>query len=262
MLVKCPHCSREVDVLARAKIEPCFFCGKEFQIEPPRKAKAPPPLPNPDINPLPDPDPKPVSKKASSRDDEDALPAEPPRDRSGKYYLMNCLACARPLRVPTYEKGRILRCPSCRYFYLAPGKRRRRDDDGLPVSLRVSAHILVWPQRCACCLDYNDAGAVAAHTRVDWARVACALDNLRWGWYGYSALWAEGSVQQKGWEIPYCWECLDHIENRTDRGKKTCCNLDPAVLYDGWQGGFHLFRFFNWQYANAFICANANKVIG
>jgi hypothetical protein len=167
------------------------------------------------------------------------------------------------LRVPTYERGRILRCPSCRYFYEAPGRRRHPDDDdGLPVSVRVSAYILVWPQRCACCLDYHDAGATAAHTRVDWARIACALDSFRHGWYGHSALWAEDSVQQRGWEIPYCWECLDHIQERTDRCKKTCCNLGPAVVYGGWQGSFHLFRFYNWQYANAFIYANANKLIG
>jgi hypothetical protein len=131
-----------------------------------------------------------------------------------------------------------------------------------PLEVRVSAHVLGWPQRCACCLDSNDADAVAAHTRVDCARVSCALDNFRYGWYGYSALWAEGSVQQLGWESPHCWECLDHIERRTDRCKKTCCHLDPAVRYDGWQVSFHLFRFSNWQYANAFICSNSDKLFG
>jgi DNA-directed RNA polymerase subunit M/transcription elongation factor TFIIS len=164
----------------------------------------------------------------------EALPVGPPRDPSEKYYLIDCPTCGRPLRVPTYERGRILRCPSCRYFYKAPGRLRHRDDDdGLPVSVRVSAHILVWPQCCACCLDYHDAEATAAHTRVDWAGIACAIDSFRRGWYGHSALWTESSVQQKSWEIPYCWECLDHIEKRTDCCKQTCCNLGPAVIYGG-----------------------------
>jgi hypothetical protein len=81
--------------------------------------------------------------------------------------------------------------------------------------------------------NYHDACATATHTRVDWARIACALDNFRYGWFGCSALWAEGSVQQRGWQIPYCWECLDHLEERTDRCKKTYCNLGPAVVYGG-----------------------------
>jgi hypothetical protein len=68
-------------------------------------------------------------------------------------------------------------------------------------------------------------------------------------------------VETGGWKIPYCWECMSHVQGETDRAKRSCCGLDAAVVYGGWYASTHTLRFYNWRYANAFILLNRDKCV-
>jgi hypothetical protein len=163
------------------------------------------------------------------------------------------------LRIPPSDRGRVLQCPSCRFFYIAPGRKHPEENSGLPVFVNVSAIILQWPACCACCLDLHDTQATTSHTNVDWANAVMAAGAYG---IGYGLLRLAGSTEQKGWEIPYCWECLEHVEGRSERPKRSCCGLDPAVEYCGWYGTVHRFSFYNWKYANRFMLLNRDKCLG
>jgi hypothetical protein len=65
-----------------------------------------------------------------------------------------------------------------------------------PISIKVSARILHWPEVCACCLGPADSTLDASHTRVTGVRVV--RENTR------------------VWPIPYCQRCRDHIAAHVD----------------------------------------------
>jgi hypothetical protein len=73
---------------------------------------------------------------------------------------------------------------------------------------------------------------------------------------------AEDHTQIGCWSVPYCWECKDHVEGITDRGKRGCATLDEAVSYEGTEACVHTFRFWNYRYANEFLQANSEKCVG
>ena len=155
----------------------------------------------------------------------------------------------------------MLRCPSCRFYNLAPGDLEWDDETGLPVPVKVSAHILLWPDRCACCLNLNDTSAAASHTRVDWGGVLSAMRMAKQN-IGFGLMKFADSTEQQHWPVPYCWECLAHVEGRSRYHNPNCCTRGAAVSYDGWNRSFHGFSFFNWQFANRFILLNLDKCIG
>src|SRR5690349_11405044 len=58
--------------------------------------------------------------------------------------------------------------------------------------VRISAHIIHWPALCACCCRPADTSVEVSSTRVTGKRVI--------------------RTQTKGWKVPYCTRCLDHID--------------------------------------------------
>ncbi len=82
----------------------------------------------------------------------------------------------------------------------------------MPTLVHVSAHVLRFPDRCACCLGPADATLRAAHTRVTGVKI----------------------VREKmhSWDFPYCGRCIEHAEAvaeiRRIRGR-----ISPAVLWGG-----------------------------
>ncbi len=62
------------------------------------------------------------------------------------------------------------------------------------VRVQISAYIISWPRMCACCLGCADDAHSAGHTRITGTRVIRS--------------------NSRSWEIPYCSDCLDHIEAR------------------------------------------------
>lgn len=58
--------------------------------------------------------------------------------------------------------------------------------------LRISAHIIRWPQACACCFGQANTAHDATSTRVRGKRVV--------------------RVNTRSWRVPYCSDCLEHVE--------------------------------------------------
>jgi hypothetical protein len=59
-------------------------------------------------------------------------------------------------------------------------------------TVQVSARILTFPSRCACCLDHTDTTVDLQHTRTTGVRVL--------------------HHDQKTWSVPYCHRCRRHAE--------------------------------------------------
>ena len=185
----------------------------------------------------------------------DALPADSAAEqqlvRPGRYHRLTCSFCRRLVRVPREDSGRVLPCPSCRMYFRAPG-RCWDEDDGLPAVVQVSARLLFWPKRCACCLRPHDTCVRAIHRQYTTR-----------GLHGTAALISFCFPDQYFWEVPYCWECAEHIHTGYEEGTNPgCCNVEEAVEYNGFSGTVHQFRFFNFHYANAFIALNRDKCLG
>jgi hypothetical protein len=173
---------------------------------------------------------------------------EPCLDGAGRFWLWSCDHCERPLRTPIRESGKIIDCPTCRLFLRAPGKRKGRST-GLPVALSVSAVHIVWPLKCVCCLDQHDTFVAITAIRVDWSRASSLLGLL-------------ASTETNGWRVPFCWDCVAHNRrNDESRCKRSCAFVSQAVVYDGWHGATHRFRFYNWRYANLFVSMNRDKML-
>lgn len=189
--------------------------------------------------------------------------ANAPRPRRvSRFIETTCSACSRPIRVRRCDQGKVQQCPRCRFFFKAPGRRFRGEESGLPVVLKICADIIVWPDCCACCLDLHDTKTRASHTDVDPNAISAAAWSYRFN-PAYAAVRLGAGIQNRWWDIPYCWECIDHIDGKTDRHKPHCCiNLDAAVEYKGLVGGkFHEFRFYNWQFANRLRVLNVDKCL-
>jgi uncharacterized protein YbaR (Trm112 family) len=183
----------------------------------------------------------------------EVLPADqnaPRLDSRGRYRILSCSSCGRQLRVPAADSGKILSCPSCLFFYKVPGKLRSKTD-GLPVHVLLSALQVQWPLACACCLESHDAFVPVSHAKFDWSRASSVL----------AALDMIASAQVREARIPYCWECIEHVK-RNDESlcKRKCPVVKCAFVYEAWHGTEHLFRFFNWRYANEFLRLNADKI--
>jgi hypothetical protein len=110
-----------------------------------------------------------------------------------------------------------------------------------PHRIQVSAKILLWAQKCACCCEESDA--------------VLQVTNL------HSV--GRGVAKEVSWEVPYCSFCLAHAKKLEGaKVKEACCGTEPAVAYDGYHGTVHTFRFFNSAYAERFVRANEKKVLG
>lgn len=184
------------------------------------------------------------------------IPVRLRMDKERKYYLINCPYCERELRIRKQDAGKVLSCPSCRLFYLSPGKRRQSGNDGLPVEVRVSAYVLKWPLCCPCCLSPHDTFIPISHTRINWAYVST---------YGGIADFLASLVsntEQRHWNVPYCWDCIEHVRTKREHYmKRECCNVEEAVNYAGWEGSFHAFKFYHWKYASLFMVQNRDKCL-
>ncbi|NCO33299.1 MAG: serine/threonine protein kinase [Armatimonadetes bacterium] len=65
----------------------------------------------------------------------------------------------------------------------------------LPVEshpVQVSAHLITWPGRCACCYEPSDAHLRVSYTRTTGVRVV--------------------RHDTRSWDVPYCGNCLQHIQ--------------------------------------------------
>jgi hypothetical protein len=157
---------------------------------------------------------------------------------------------------------------------------------------QISARLLSWPRKCACCGGAADSSMRAAASKTTGKRV----QHTKTSW----------------WEVPYCNTCLAHnaayesagrwlwasliagvlawivIGQASSRGtigllmgaaiagagfwpysraqdaartqmKSTCCTPRAAVRYLDWHGTFHTFVFESETYTNEFLASNGQK---
>jgi hypothetical protein len=72
----------------------------------------------------------------------------------------------------------------------------------------------------------------------------------------------EDALPHDSWNVPYCWECLEHVKRKDeDEMHDDCVNVKAAVAYHGFHGSVHTFSFYNWRYANRFIDLNRDKCV-
>lgn len=165
---------------------------------------------------------------------------------------------------------------------------------GSRYQLQVSAKLLSWPRRCACCMSEPNTHLRAAASRTTGKRVRTTTTS-----------W---------WDIPYCTLCLDHkakfdnapmallplallgvflwvliasltgsgglgcvlglavglvgiwpysqaLQKARDVMKPHCTAEQAAVQYLTWHGTFHTFAFTNRQYLDLFVDANGRKTM-
>jgi hypothetical protein len=74
--------------------------------------------------------------------------------------------------------------------------------------LQISARLIQWPDRCACCHEWADSKLYCAYTRTTGQRVI--------------------RHDSRGWDIPYCKRCLAHL--RENRSTRAACNQRLAVV--------------------------------
>jgi hypothetical protein len=163
-------------------------------------------------------------------------------------------------------------------------------------SLTVSARMILWPRKCACCGEMADSQWRATATRRTGKRVVRTTSH--------------------SWDVPCCSQCLSHIQSyRTTRSfanvsvilvlfglaliayswgsesaravvplvilfagalvalligmrrgalakmRSTCASLDAPIEYLGWNGTFHSFVFSNRAYVGEFQAANHTKAM-
>ena len=65
--------------------------------------------------------------------------------------------------------------------------------------VQLSARIIHWPQMCACCCGRPNTTVEISHTRTTGVKVI--------------------REQTKGWQVPYCRKCLDHIDTADELDK-------------------------------------------
>jgi hypothetical protein len=146
-----------------------------------------------------------------------------------------CPSCNTLQKARDVEARNKVPCPSCGQRIQLPAPA-----DRAAIRVQVSARILLWPQKCVCCCGESDS--------------ALQLVNIH----------ATGKTEKEvAWEVPYCSHCLGHVRREPSATvKESCCSAEVAVIYDGYRGTVHTFRFFNAAYAERFIKANEKKVLG
>jgi hypothetical protein len=191
----------------------------------------------------------PVDDPESTRRHDDRPPRPWRWSKRGNFYLQDCAVCERPLRIPRAQSGRVMPCPFCHTFLQAPG-RCYGADDGLPIRVNASARVLIWPFACVCCVRPHDTFLKVKHFQYNTAA------------RGTAAILALACPRESWWKVPYCWECADHVRSEDERAcRKQCVAVGPAVIFDGYHGAVHRFRFWNWRYVNLFLAANQGKAL-
>jgi serine/threonine protein kinase len=89
-------------------------------------------------------------------------------------------------------------------------------DEG-PVTVVVAGERLRWPDRCACCLEPADSTLLVEHTGGD----------------GPFYLFDE----TRGWDVPYCSQCLEHVRLVAESGSPGLGRLAAAPLVGAALGG-------------------------
>ena len=99
------------------------------------------------------------------------------------------------------------------------------------VQVQVSARLLYWPKKCACCGGPEQQSRKATCTRLD----------------------SRNRLRSRSWAVPYCSACAAAIA----RG-----SVEEAVRYDDFSASVHTFRFASPEYTKAFREQNRDKLIG
>jgi serine/threonine protein kinase len=154
-----------------------------------------------------------------------------------------------------------------------------------PYDVEVSGDKLIWPDRCACCLQQP-----TTHLRIEHTAPS-----------GFLGL----SQETKGWNVPYCSPCAEHVRLQDQRPgsglggmafggllggpigmliglgsaaasiigavdyysklesllKSTCASAGLAVAYRGWYKTTHAFTFLNRDYADFFLRQNSGTSV-
>ena len=157
---------------------------------------------------------------------------------------------------------------------------------------QISARILSWPRKCACCGDAPDSHFRAAASRTTGKRVqrtttssweipycsACLAHKaayeaaVLWLWGGVAAgigAWISASQAlssgQAGFVIGVVvfgaslWPYRKAQTAARAQMKTTCCTPVAAVRYLEWYGSLHTFEFESQTYTNEFLAANNKK---
>jgi LSD1 subclass zinc finger protein len=98
------------------------------------------------------------------------------------------------------------------------------------VHVKVSAHLLNWPDSCAQCLGTAD----------DLVEAYCRRTS------------PAGRVETNCWRVPYCRGCASRVRSGAS---------GESVVYVRWFRSVHEFAFWNRRYAATFIAANLKKVL-
>lgn len=111
-------------------------------------------------------------------------------------------------------------------------------------TVQVSARILLWPQKCACCGTKDN------------------LEQQR-----FLSDHETGRANTSGWLIPYCHRCIRHaseyVETLIPQEITSACACQAwAVKYLGYKGSVHTLCFTSESYARSFAEANEKKLIG
>jgi hypothetical protein len=147
-----------------------------------------------------------------------------------------CPGCHDPLESPDSLAGKTAVCPTCGRQNQIPAAPAHAPEY---IPVQVSAQIVQWPQKCVCCCEESDTVLRLTFTKH-----------------------SKGKTRERYWEAPYCSACLGHVQGSPGAARKgTCCGTGVAVVYDGYQGWVHSFRFRNPAYARRFVEANAAKVL-
>ena len=162
-------------------------------------------------------------------------------------------------------------------------------------TIQVSARVLHWPQRCACCNQLNDTQYRISYTRTTGEKTQRSTTRY--------------------WDVPYCTQCVLHVQLAKDAlstymvwliliviqgiiwyiaihswligiliaaplwwfahrryvgidipkaisiAKATCCSINQAIEYKGWDGSMQTFDFTQKDYAENFAILNHSKVL-
>lgn len=157
---------------------------------------------------------------------------------------------------------------------------------------QISARILSWPRKCACCGETADSNVRAAASRTTGKRVqrtttswwevsyctACLAHkasyeaSVWWLWAGLAggilAWFFVGQTSSSGTAgflagvavaVASLWPYDKAKAAAKAQMKYSCCTPKAAVRYLEWHGTFHTFVFESKSYTNEFLAANGRK---